>query len=86
MVGVQTKHAYRKQPTIFQNKKRILLGGTGKEKLLGYYRNIGLGFMVPQEALRDHCHRLRRPPLHLKVQPQDHVCAPVTLLQGCPDG
>lgn len=52
VAGVQTKHAYQKQPTIFQNKKRILLGGTGKEKLLGYYRNIGLGFMVPKEALR----------------------------------
>ncbi|KAK2121534.1 30S ribosomal protein S11, chloroplastic [Saguinus oedipus] len=29
-----------KQPTIFQNKERVLLGETGKEKLLRFYRNI----------------------------------------------
>uniref|UniRef100_A0A8C5NUY3 Small ribosomal subunit protein uS17 n=1 Tax=Jaculus jaculus TaxID=51337 RepID=A0A8C5NUY3_JACJA len=31
------------QPTIFQNKKRVLLGDTGKEKLPRYYKNIRLG-------------------------------------------
>ncbi|XP_035583951.1 atherin-like [Zalophus californianus] len=34
MVGIQTKHVYQKQPTIFQNKKRVPLGGTSKEKFL----------------------------------------------------
>ncbi|KAF3831164.1 hypothetical protein GH733_002402 [Mirounga leonina] len=36
------------------------------------------------EDAQDHCHPLSLPPLHLKVQPQDHVHAPVALLQGRP--
>ena len=40
MVDIQTEHAYQKQPTIFQNKKRVLLGETGKEKLPRYNKNI----------------------------------------------
>ncbi|ELK28586.1 40S ribosomal protein S11 [Myotis davidii] len=46
-----TERAYQKQPTIFQNKKRVLLGETGKEKLPRYYKNIGLGFKTPKEAI-----------------------------------
>uniref|UniRef100_A0A8C6QJK0 40S ribosomal protein S11-like n=1 Tax=Nannospalax galili TaxID=1026970 RepID=A0A8C6QJK0_NANGA len=46
----QTERAYQKQPTIFQNKKRVLLGETGKEKL-PRYKNIGLGFQTPKEAI-----------------------------------
>ncbi|KFO97813.1 40S ribosomal protein S11, partial [Calypte anna] len=46
----QTERAYQKQPTIFQNKKRVLLGEGGKEKLPRYYKNIGLGFKTPKEA------------------------------------
>uniref|UniRef100_A0ABK0M3R7 Small ribosomal subunit protein uS17 n=1 Tax=Rattus norvegicus TaxID=10116 RepID=A0ABK0M3R7_RAT len=34
-----------------QNKKRVLLGQTGKEKLSRYYKNIGLGFKTPKEAV-----------------------------------
>ena len=30
---IQTERAYQKQLTNFQNKKRVLLGETGKEKL-----------------------------------------------------
>ncbi|NXX86626.1 RS11 protein, partial [Urocolius indicus] len=45
----QTERAYQKQPTIFQNKKRVLLGEGGKEKLPRYYKNIGLGFKTPKE-------------------------------------
>ncbi|NWI92038.1 RS11 protein, partial [Pitta sordida] len=41
----------QKQPTIFQNKKRVLLGEGGKEKLPRYYRNVGLGFKTPKEAI-----------------------------------
>lgn len=48
---LQTERAYQKQPTIFQNKKRVLLGETGKEKLPRYYKNIGLGFKTPKEAI-----------------------------------
>uniref|UniRef100_A0A8C0IXX7 Small ribosomal subunit protein uS17 n=1 Tax=Chelonoidis abingdonii TaxID=106734 RepID=A0A8C0IXX7_CHEAB len=47
----QTERAYQKQPTIFQNKKRVLLGEGGKEKLARYYKNIGLGFKTPKEAI-----------------------------------
>lgn len=46
----QTERAYQKQPTIFQNKKRVLLGETAKEKLPRYYKNIGLGFKTPKEV------------------------------------
>ena len=52
MVDIQTEHAYQKQPTIFQNKKRVLLGETGKEKLPPYYKNIALGFKMPKEAIK----------------------------------
>ncbi|KAL4830907.1 hypothetical protein H8958_004787 [Nasalis larvatus] len=51
MADIQTECAYQKQPTIFQNKKRVLLGETGKEKLPRYYKNIGLGFKTPKEAI-----------------------------------
>ncbi|KAB0365846.1 hypothetical protein FD754_010002 [Muntiacus muntjak] len=53
MMGLQTKCAYQKQPTNFQNKKRVLL-------------NVGLGFKTLKEAIegiyidkkhRGHCHR-----------------------------
>ncbi|OBS74092.1 hypothetical protein A6R68_15370, partial [Neotoma lepida] len=39
------------QPTIFQNKKYVLLGEIGKEKLPQYYKNIGLGFKMPKEVI-----------------------------------
>ncbi|XP_004707489.1 40S ribosomal protein S11-like [Echinops telfairi] len=49
MGDIQTERAYPKQLTMFQNKKRVLLGETGKEKLPHYYKNIGLGFKRPKE-------------------------------------
>ncbi|CAD7688826.1 unnamed protein product [Nyctereutes procyonoides] len=49
MADIQTKRAYQKQPTIFQNKKRFLLGETGKEKLPQYYKNIGLGTYIDKK-------------------------------------
>ncbi|KAH0509661.1 40S ribosomal protein S11 [Microtus ochrogaster] len=52
MVDIQNKHADQKQPTIFQNKKRVLLRETGKEKLPRYYKNISLGFKMPKEAIK----------------------------------
>ncbi|XP_032129803.1 40S ribosomal protein S11-like [Sapajus apella] len=55
MADVQTKRAYQKQPTIFQNKERVLLGETGKEKLPQYNKNIGLGFKALKEATEFTC-------------------------------
>uniref|UniRef100_A0A673U872 Uncharacterized protein n=1 Tax=Suricata suricatta TaxID=37032 RepID=A0A673U872_SURSU len=86
MADIQTERAYQKQPTIFQNKKRVLLGETGKEKLPA--DSVWRGDQ--DEDAEDHCHPPRLPPLHPKVQPlretpQEHVRAPVPLLQGCPD-
>jgi small subunit ribosomal protein S11e len=51
MVDIQTEHAYQMQSTIFQNKKHVLLGETGKEKLPRYCKNLGLGFKTPKEAI-----------------------------------
>merc|ERR1712062_494028 len=45
----QTERAFQKQPTVFLNKKKALLGG--KAKKLRYYKNIGLGFKTPREAI-----------------------------------
>lgn len=49
----QNERAYQKQPTIFQNKKRVLVADGkegGKEKLPRYHRNVGLGFKTPREV------------------------------------
>ena len=51
MADIQMVCAYQKQPTIFQNKKCVLLGETGKEKLPRSYTNIGLGLKMPKEAI-----------------------------------
>ena len=51
MADIQTEHACQKQPTIFQNKKRVLLRETGKEKFLRYHKYIALGFKTPKEAI-----------------------------------
>ncbi|XP_016134558.1 40S ribosomal protein S11-like [Sinocyclocheilus grahami] len=52
VIGMCNERAYQKQPTIFQNKKRVLaVEGSGKEKLPRYHRNVGLGFKTPREAI-----------------------------------
>uniref|UniRef100_A0A2K5QNZ5 Small ribosomal subunit protein uS17 n=1 Tax=Cebus imitator TaxID=2715852 RepID=A0A2K5QNZ5_CEBIM len=51
-MDIQNEGAYQKQSTIFQNKKTVLLGETGKEKLPRYCKNISLGFMTPEEIYR----------------------------------
>uniref|UniRef100_A0A672RA86 Small ribosomal subunit protein uS17 n=1 Tax=Sinocyclocheilus grahami TaxID=75366 RepID=A0A672RA86_SINGR len=54
MADIQNERAYQKQPTIFQNKKRVLaVEGSGKEKLPRYHRNVGLGFKTPRETPRE---------------------------------
>ncbi|KAI1241404.1 40S ribosomal protein S11, partial [Lamprotornis superbus] len=45
-----TERAYQKQPTIFQNKKRVLLGEGGKEKLPRYYRNAIEGTYIDKKC------------------------------------
>ncbi|WP_411025429.1 30S ribosomal protein S17, partial [Salmonella sp. s55004] len=40
--------SYQKQPTVFQNKKRLI--GSNKLKNQRLVRNIGLGFKTPTEA------------------------------------
>merc|ERR1711893_218707 len=54
MADAQTERAYQKQPTIFQNKKRVLVADGGKEvkeKLPRYHKSVGLGFKTPREAI-----------------------------------
>ncbi|XP_027401196.1 40S ribosomal protein S11-like [Bos indicus x Bos taurus] len=51
MADIQTEHACQKQPTIFQNKKRVLLRETGKEMFPQFHKNISLGFKTPKEAI-----------------------------------
>nr|AII98113.1 BLTX795 [Nephila pilipes] len=45
----QNERAFQKQPTVFLNRKT----GLGKQKLkkLRYYKNVGLGFKTPREAI-----------------------------------
>lgn len=50
MADIQTGHAYKTEPIIFQNKKRVLLRETGKETVPRYNKNIGLVFNAPKEA------------------------------------
>uniref|UniRef100_A0A4W2D5R1 Uncharacterized protein n=1 Tax=Bos indicus x Bos taurus TaxID=30522 RepID=A0A4W2D5R1_BOBOX len=76
MGDVSTKCAYQKQPTNFQNKKRVLLGESGKEKKRPLTGNIQ-GTIVTW----------RLPSLHPKVHllpemPPEHVSLPFPLLPG----
>lgn len=53
LLSPQTERAYQKQPTIFQNKKRVLATDGGKEvkeKLPRYHKSVGLGFKTPREV------------------------------------
>merc|ERR1712215_617587 len=49
----QTERAFQKQPTVFLNKKRALLGGKSSKKLR-YVKSVGLGFKTPREAIEGH--------------------------------
>ena len=44
----KAERAYQKQPTVFQNKKR--LPGAKKVTLKRYNRTVGLGFKTPNEV------------------------------------
>jgi small subunit ribosomal protein S11e len=45
----QTEKAYQKQDGIFIGRKRVL--GKKSKKGMRYYKNIGLGFKTPKEAI-----------------------------------
>merc|ERR1712198_677375 len=46
----QTERAYQKQPTIFQNKKRVA-GKVVKGKEQRFVKSVGLGFKTPRYAI-----------------------------------
>ncbi|XP_062604706.1 small ribosomal subunit protein uS17-like [Saccostrea cucullata] len=46
----QTERSFQKQPTVFLNNKKNLLSAKGK-KNNRYFRNVGLGFKTPREAI-----------------------------------
>ena len=46
----QIEKAFQKQPTIFLNDKRRVLGLGKSKKELRYVRNVGLGFKTPKEV------------------------------------
>ncbi|CAK7313364.1 40S ribosomal protein S11 [Vulpes lagopus] len=50
MAAIGTQCAYRRQLMVFQDKKRVLLGETGKKTLPRYYKIITLGFKTPNKA------------------------------------
>ncbi|KAG7269590.1 hypothetical protein CRUP_028642 [Coryphaenoides rupestris] len=67
MADVQTEKAYQKQPTIFQNKKRVLAADGGKEakeRIPRYHKNVGLGFKTPREMKMQRTVVIRRDYLH----------------------
>jgi len=51
MTTVQDQKAFQKQPHIFQYATRVSSKGQGKKKQLRYYKNVGLGFKTPKEAI-----------------------------------
>lgn len=46
----QNERAFQKQPTVFLNRKAGLPKGNPK-RLVRYYKNVGLGFKTPREAI-----------------------------------
>ncbi|XP_059931160.1 small ribosomal subunit protein uS17-like [Gadus macrocephalus] len=53
-LSLYTEKAYQKQPTIFQNKKRVLAAEgakEAKEKVTRCYKNAGLRFRTPRAAI-----------------------------------
>merc|ERR1712072_1223552 len=47
----QTEKAFQKQPTIFVGKKRVL-GSKKDGKTLRYWKQVGLGFKTPRDAIQ----------------------------------
>uniref|UniRef100_A0A452SBS6 Uncharacterized protein n=1 Tax=Ursus americanus TaxID=9643 RepID=A0A452SBS6_URSAM len=68
MANIQTEKAHQKQPTIFRNKKRVLLIENGKEKV----NSVWCGDQ--DDNLEDHCYPPRLPPLHSEGCPDWGHC------------
>ena len=48
---IQTEKAYQKQPTIFQNRKRVAgQVSKSKDKEPRFVKTVGLGFKTPREV------------------------------------
>jgi hypothetical protein len=47
----QTEKAFQKQQGVFQNQNRVLGKKKGKGKGARFWKNIGLGFRTPKEAI-----------------------------------
>ncbi|OBS69957.1 hypothetical protein A6R68_01502, partial [Neotoma lepida] len=67
-------------PTIFQNKKSVLLGETSKEKPPRYYKYIGLGFKTPKEAIEGTYIEKKCPSTECRETPMSHVICTETNL------
>ena len=50
MAEIQKENAYQKQESVFQNSKALL--SRKNNRLQRHYKNIGLGFKTPQEAIK----------------------------------
>jgi small subunit ribosomal protein S11e len=48
---LKNERAFQKQDAIFIGKKRVLGKRKGAAKELRYWKNIGLGFKTPKEAI-----------------------------------
>ncbi len=47
----QTEKAFQKQKGVFQNHQRVLGKKKGKGKGARFWKNVGLGFKTPKEAI-----------------------------------
>lgn len=47
----QAERAYQKQAGVFQARKRVLATATKAQTVPRFYKNIGLGFRTPKEAI-----------------------------------
>ena len=52
MADIQKEHAFQKQTGVFLNSKALLAKKTSKG--VRYYKDIGLGFKTPKDAVEGH--------------------------------
>ena len=52
MADIQKEHAYQKQDGVFLNSRALLAKKTTRG--VRYYKNVGLGFSTPKEAVEGH--------------------------------
>jgi hypothetical protein len=54
MATEQTEKAFQKQAGVFSGRDQRALGKKGKGKGARFWKNIGLGFKTPKEAIEGH--------------------------------